>query len=166
MKTLIWLIIPLSFLSGCIGIPRLTRPERPVPHYVQHWEERERVTPVVVSVDNDRVVVVEERERILIAGTERTEPPKGTFAQRIGDRLGGLGTIAVIVLIACLILIPGVTMGWLLRTGLRFRRAFRETVAGIKEARAISDGNELYNCLKSKQSVMTKKMVGNLKADL
>jgi len=41
----------------------------------------------------------------------------------------------------------------------------KETVAAIKEAKAI-ENTELHNALKDKQSVETKKIVGQIKTDL
>ena len=166
-----WFAIPILFLpfmtAGCSQ--SLRRPERPTPHYSEHWEERERVSPVVVAIgDNDKIVVVEERERELIAGREIIRPirPQRTIIQRIGYWIAGLSLIYVII---GLVLGPGVVVSiivWKIRIARRMKRAVVEIVSGIKKSEMIRSSPRLHNKLKEETSAQTKKIIGEIKAGL
>lgn len=63
------------------------------------------------------------------------------------------------------VLAPGATIGFLFRKYVQYKNAMKQTVAAIKEARAV-DSQTLHDALKFKQSADTEKIVGKIKADL
>ena len=161
---ILYISILLLFITGCsaIALPKLTTPKKPETIY--NWNETSRTTPKAV-ITNGKVVVVEETERILSIGLEQT-PRKLSFAQKIGNWISSLSIIGVILLIAGLILAPGATLGFLVKTLFKWKKAFRETVIAIKEAKAIDEDPDLKNALKDKQSLETKKLVDDIKRSI
>lgn len=158
------LFLATVILTGCVS--RLIRPERPRPHFAEHWEEREIARPVVVSVEDDKVVVVEERERVLIAGREAPPEPRQGIIRRALLWLAGL---SLIYLIIALVAGPGIIVSivvWKIRVARRMKRAVAEIVKGIKKSEAIKHSSSLHDCLKDETSTETKKIIGEIKATL
>ncbi len=161
MKRIPIILAMCLLLTGCAGVrlPRLATPKKP--ETVYSWSERTRTTPKAVVVGN-KVVVVEESEKTLHVGLEQT-PRKLTFGQRIGNWISGLGILGILLLIAGFILAPAATMGFLVKFLFKWKRALRETVLAVKEAKAIDKNAELKNLLAAKQSNSTKKIVDDIK---
>ena len=156
--------ILLFFITGCsaIALPKLTTPKKP--ETVYNWNERISTKPKAV-VCNGKVVVVEETEKTLQVGLEQT-PQKFTFSQRIGNWISSLSIIGILLLIAGLVLAPGATLGFLVKTLFKWKKAFKETVIAIKEAKAVDENIVLKNALADKQSLETKKLVDNIKRSI
>ena len=161
----VFMILALAFLiTGCAGLPfpRITTPKKP--DTVYNWTETSRTTPKAVITDG-KVVVVESSEKTLQVGL-RVSPKQLTFTERIGNWISGLGLLGIILLIIGLIVAPGATIGFLFKTARKWKLAMRETVIAIKESQAAKEHEKLKASLKDKQSTTTKKMVGNMKAEL
>ena len=163
MKKIIIISAAVLLLSGCAGIPfpKITTPKKP--ETVYNWREEVTRKPRAIITD-DKTYVVEETKKILQVGLETT-PGRLTLGEKIGNWFSGLGVLAIIALVVGLVLCPGATLAWLIKLLFKWKRAMRETVAAIKESKAIENA-ELHNALKDKQSVETKKIVGQIKADL
>jgi len=150
-------------LAGCAGIsfPKITTPKKP--ETVYNWREEITKKPRAIIAD-DKTYVVEETKKTLQVGLETT-PGKLMLGEKIGNWFSGLSALAIIALIIGLVLCPGATLAWLVKLLFKWKRAMKETVAAIKESKAVENA-ELHNALKDKQSVETKKIVGQIKADL
>lgn len=98
-------------------------------------------------------------------GSEKTTPKK-TMMESFGAWVSGLSFIAFIAIIAGMFLAPGLTVSILFSLWRRTRRAFIETVRGIKQANAVNDSDTLHNSLKAYQSTNTQRMVGEVKSKL
>ena len=164
MKKIIAFTIIIFFLMGCsaIRLPSLVTPKKP--ETVYNWNEKTTSKPKAV-VCNGKVVVVEETEKTLQVGLEQTTQ-KLTFAQRIGNWISGLGILGIILLIIGLVLAPGATMGFLVKTLFKWKKAFKETVVAIKEAKTVDENATLKNALADKQSLETKKLVDDIKRSI
>ena len=92
--------------------------------------------------------------------------PRKTLIQRMGSWISGLSIIAVLLLGLGFILAPSTTVLFLLGLLRKWKLAFKQTVFAIKSSQAVNDNETLHNELKSKQSVVTKKLVGDIKAEL
>jgi len=57
------------------------------------------------------------------------------------------------------------TIGFLFNKYAQYKNAMKQTVAALKDVRAV-DSQSLHDSLKARQTAETKKIVGNLKADL
>lgn len=165
-KTIIMFLgFTLLGLCGCASVapkfPSLQPPEKP--RTVYNWNEEVITEPKVIRA-GDNEVVVQRTEKRLSAGLDTT-PRKMSFSERIGNFIAGLSFWIIVLIVVGLILAPGATIGFLFKKYARYKNAMRETVAAIKEARAV-DSQALHDALKSKQSVDTKKIVGKIKAGL
>jgi len=94
-----------------------------------------------------------------------TTPRKLTLGEKIGNWFSGLSVVAIIALVVGLVLCPGATLAWLVKLLFKWKTAMKQTVAAIKESKAV-ENLELHNALKDKQSIETKKIVGHIKANL
>lgn len=112
----------------------------------------------------DGEVVVQRTEKRLSAGLDTT-PRRVGFMERIGSFIGGLSFWIFALIVLGLILAPGATIGLLFKKYAQYKNAMKQTVAAIKEARA-ADSQSLHDSLKARQTAETKKIVGNLKAEL
>lgn len=153
--------IMLLLLTGCAGIPfpKITTPKKP--ETVYSWQERIKTKPHAV-VYNDKVVIVEETEKTLAVGLQRTIQ-RLTVAEKLGNWISGLSIVGFLILIVCLILAPGATLGFLVKAFFKWKRALRETVSAIKESKAVDKDTELKKSLKATQSLSTKKLVDTIK---
>ena len=141
--------------------PSLTAPEQP--QTVYNWNEEVVTEPKVLKA-GDGTVVAQRTEKRLSVGLDTT-PKKVGFIERIGNFIGGLSFWIFALIVLGLFLAPGATIGFLFKKYAQYKNAMKQTVAAIKEAKAV-DSQALHDALKSKQSVDTKKIVGKLKADL
>lgn len=165
MKKSIIAVICLLGLSGCasaVRFPSLTAPEKP--HTVYNWNEEVVTEPKLIKTAGDGAVVAQRTEKRLSVGLDTT-PKKVSFIERIGNFIGGLSFWIFALVILGLILAPGATIGFLFKKYKQYKNAMKQTVAAIKEARAV-DSQALHDALKSKQSTDTKKIVGQIKAGL
>lgn len=155
----------LFLLSGCASaapkFPSLTAPDKP--HTVYNWNEEVITEPKVIKADGGEVVA-QRTEKRLSVGLDTT-PRRVGLVERIGNFIGGLSFWIFALIVLGLVLAPGATIGFLFKKYVQYKNAMKQTVAAIKEARAV-DSQALHDALKSKQSVDTKKIVGKLKADL
>lgn len=156
------ILLVALMLSGCLRLPRLVTPRRPETIY--SWREKLVTKPKAV-VAGDKIVVIQEEQKTLTVGYEKTTP-KETFMQRVGNWISGLGMIAFIAIVAGLILCPGATLSFLMKKAFAYKRALKETVQAVKESRAVNTGQDLHDALAQRQSNATKKIVGNIKSDL
>lgn len=163
MKKIFIILMMNLLLAGCAGIPfpKITTPKKP--ETVYNWREEVTKTPKVIVAD-DKTYVVEEIKKTLQVGLETT-PRKLTLGEKIGNWFSGLSVLVIIVLAIGLVLFPGATLAWLVRLLFKWKMAMRETVAAIKESKAV-ENVELHNALKGKQSVGTKMIVGQIKSNL
>jgi len=164
MRKTITIAVICILLSGCGGftLPRLTTPRKP--ETVYNWSERVNIKPKAV-ITNGKTVIVEETEKELIVNYQRAER-KVTFIERLGGWISNLSLIGFILLIVGFILAPSTTIGFLFNTLSKWRRAMKETVSAIKESQVVNENEKVENCLRAKQSKETKKIVGNIKAEL
>ncbi len=153
-------------LAGCASVtprfPSLTAPEKP--RTVYNWNEEVVTEPTVIKTTGDSAVVVQRTEKRLSVGLDTT-PKKVGFIERIGNFIGGLSFWIFALIVLALIIAPGATIGFLFKKYAQYKNAMKQTVAAIKEARAV-DSQVLHDALKSKQSTDTKKIVGQIKASL
>ena len=136
------------------------RPNKPATVY--NWRESITTKPTAV-VSDGKVIVVQEQTKVLEASVV---VPKTTFMQRIGNWLGGLSIIGIIILIVCLILFPGATLAWLVKQMFKWKKALVETAGAIKDAKAAEGDSALEMALKERQSIETKKLLGKLRPTL
>lgn len=157
--------ICLFSLCGCASVtpkfPSLAPPEKP--RTVYNWNEEIVTEPKVVKTGEGEFIV-QRTEKRLSAGLDTT-PRRVGFMERIGGFIAGLSFWIFALIVFGLILAPGATIGFLFKKYAQYKNAMKQTVAAIKEARAV-DSQALHDALKAKQSVETKKTVGNLKAHL
>lgn len=153
------------FLSGCASVmpkfPSLAPPDKP--RTVYNWKE-EMVTEPKVIKTGEGEYIVQRTEKRLSADLDTT-PEKVSFMERIGSFIAGLSFWIFALIVIGLVIAPGATIGFLFNKYAQYKNAMKQTVAAIKEARAV-DSQVLHDSLKSRQTVETKKIVGKLKADL
>lgn len=147
-------------ICGCSLLPSIIRPNKPATVY--NWREEITTKPKAVITDG-KVVVVQEEHKVLEASVVI---PKVSFMQRIGNWLGGLSIIGIIVLIVFLVLCPGATIAWLVKQVFKWKNALKETAAAIKDAKAVESDNALELALKEKQSDETKKLIGQIRSTI
>jgi len=164
MKKIIAFMIIIFFSMGCsaIRLPSLATPKKP--ETVYNWNETSKITPRAV-VTNGKIVVVEESEKTLAVGLDQT-PQKLTFSQKVGNWISGLGILGIMLMVVCLVLAPGSTMAFLVKTLFKWKKAFKETVIAIKWAKAVDENAALKNALSDKQSLETKKLVDDIKRSI
>ena len=165
-KTIVvFLGFTLLGLCGCASVmpkfPSLAPPEKP--RTVYNWNEEVITEPKVIKTGEGEFIV-QRTEKRLSAGLDTT-PKKTGLVERVGNFIGGLSFWIFALIVLGLILAPGATIGFLFKKYAQYKNAMKQTVAAIKEARAV-DSQALHDALKSKQSVDTTKIVGKLKADL
>ena len=165
MKRRIVLLLTLFLLSGCASIvpkfPSLSAPDKP--RTVYNWNEEVITEPKVIKA-GERQFIVQRTEKRISAGLDTT-PRKVGLPERIGVFIAGLSFWIFALIVLGLILAPATTIGFLFNKYRQYKNAMKQTVAAIKEARAV-DSQALHDALKSKQSVDTKRIVGKLKAGL
>lgn len=152
-------------LSGCASVtpkfPSLTPPEKP--RTIYNWNEEVVTEPKVVKT-GDGDVIVQRTEKRLSAGLDTT-PKRIGFMERMGGFIAGLSFWIFALIILGLVLAPGATIGFLFKKYAQYKNAMKQTVAALKDARAV-DSQALHDSLKARQTAETKKIVGNLKAEL
>jgi len=165
MNQKIFLFLTLFFLNGCASVvpkfPSLTTPEKP--RTVYNWNEEVVTEPKVVKTGEGEFIV-QRTEKRLSAGLDTT-PRRVGFMESIGGFIAGLSFWIFALIFLGFILAPGATIGFLFKKYLQYKNAMKQTVAAIKEAKAV-DSQVLHDALKARQTTDTKKIVGNLKADL
>lgn len=165
MKKLAGLLFCLFVFSGCASIapkfPSLTPPDKPKTVY--NWKEEVITEPKVIKAGEGEFVV-QRTEKRLSADLDTT-PRKVGFMERLGDFVAGLSFWIFVLIILGLVIAPGATIGFLFKKYAQYKNAMKQTVAAIKEARAV-DSQVLHDSLKTRQTVETKKIVGKLKADM
>src|SRR3989338_11592626 len=161
----VFLGFALLGLYGCASVvpkfPSLAPPEKP--RTVYNWNEEVVTEPKVVKTGEGEFIV-QRTEKRLSAGLDTT-PRKVGLVERGGNFIRGFSFWIFALIILGLILAPSVTIGFLFKKYVQYKNAMKQTVAAIKEARAV-DSQALHDSLKTKQSVETKKIVGKLKADI
>ena len=165
-KTIIvFLGFALLGLCGCASVtpkfPSLAPPEKP--RTVYNWNEEVIIEPKVIKTGEGEFIV-QRTEKRLSAGLDTT-PKKVGLIERIGSFIGGLSFWIFALVVLGLILAPGATIGFLFKKYAQYKNAMKQTVAAIKEARAV-DSQALHDALKARQTVETKKIVGRIKAGL
>lgn len=161
---IIFLLLTLVTLSGCAitpQFPNLNRPERPKTIY--GWQEEFVSTPQVLTGIDGKNYVSNKTEKRLSINLDTTTKKPGFF-QRVGGFFGGLGFWLIVLLVLGLVFAPGITIPFLLAKYHQYRNAFKQTVAAIKESKAVDENQKLHDALKSRQDDSTKKLVGELKA--
>jgi len=157
--------ICLFGLCGCASVtpkfPSLVPPEKP--RTVYNWNEEVVTEPKVIKTGEGEFIV-QRTEKRLSAGLDTT-PKKVGLVERVGNFIGGLSFWIFALIVLGLVLAPGATIGFLFKKYAQYKNAMKQTVAAIKEARAV-DSQALHDSLKTRQTVETKKIVGKLKADL
>jgi hypothetical protein len=165
MRRLIVVGFCLFGLCGCASVtpkfPSLAPPEKP--RTVYNWNEEVVSEPKVIKTGEGEFIV-QRTEKRLSAGLDTT-PRKVGLVERVGNFIGGLSFWIFALIVLGLILAPGATIGFLFKKYVQYKNAMKQTVAAIKEARAV-DSQALHDSLKARQTVETKKIVGNLKASL
>lgn len=163
-KEIITVFLGLS-LCGCASVmpkfPSLAPPEKP--RTVYNWTEEVITEPKVVKTGEGEFIV-QRTEKRLSVGLDTT-PRKVGLAERVGNFIGGLSFWIFALIVLGLILAPGATIGFLFKKYAQYKNAMKQTVAAIKEARAI-DSQALHDSLKARQTVETKRIVGKIKAGL
>lgn len=173
MKRLAYLVCLILLLSGCTGLkfPRLPSPIRPsAPQGAKTsytWREKTVKKPRIVTCKGDEAVVVEEttQEVDIAYGKQEAVPKRLTVLERISRWISDLSVIAGIALIVGMIFFPAATLSFLVKKIYAYKRAMKETVKAVKQAKAV-ENKELHDALRETQSAGTRKIVGNLKADL
>ncbi len=152
-------------LCGCASVvpkfPSLAPPDKP--RTVYNWNEEVITEPKVIKTGEGEFIV-QRTEKRLTAGLDTT-PKKVTLSERIGGFIAGLSFWILVLIILGIILAPATTIGFLFNKYRQYKNAMKQTVAAIKEARAV-ESQALHDSLKARQTVETKKIVGALKADL
>lgn len=156
--------ICLFGLCGCASVPRfplLAPPEKP--RTVYNWNEEVVTEPKVIKTGEGEFIV-QRTEKRLSAGLDTT-PKKVGLTEQIGNFIAGLSFWIFALIVLGLVLAPGATIGFLFKKYAQYKNAMKQTVAAIKEARAV-ESEALHDSLKARQTVETKRIVGKLKADL
>ena len=152
-------------LCGCASVvprfPSLAPPEKP--RTVYNWNEEVVTEPKVIKAGEGEFIVQRTEKRVS-AGLDTT-PRKVGLPERIGSFIAGLSFWIFALIVLGLILAPATTIGFLFNKYQQYKNAMKQTVAVIKEARAV-DSQALHDSLKTRQTVETKKIVGKLKADM
>ncbi len=165
MKKLVITAICLFGLCGCASLtpkfPSLAPPEKP--RTVYNWNEEVITEPKVIKTGEGEFIV-QRTEKRLSAGLDTT-PKKVGLAERVGNFIAGLSFWIFALIVLGLILAPGATIGFLFKKYAQYKNAMKQTVAAIKEARAV-DSQALHDALKARQTVETRKIVGRIKAGL
>lgn len=165
MKKIAGIVLSIFLLSGCASVvprfPSLTPPDKPKTVY--NWKEEMITEPKVIKAGEGEFVV-QRTEKRLSADLDTT-PHRGGFMERLGDFVAGLSFWIFALIVLGLVIAPGATIGFLFKKYSQYKAAMKQTVAAIKEARAV-DSQALHDSLKVKQTVGTKKIVGKLKADM
>ena len=158
-----FLLLTLVTLSGCAitpQFPNLNRPERPKTVY--NWQEELVSTPQVLAGTDGKNYVSNKTEKRLSINLD-TSTKKAGFFDRVGGFLGGLGFWMIVLLVLGLVFAPGITIPVILGKLFQYKNAFKQTVAAIKESKAVDENPKLHDALKAKQDDATKKLVGILK---
>lgn len=159
------MIICMAGLCGCASIvpkfPSLTPPEKPKTVY--NWNEEVISEPKVIKAGEGEYVVQRTQKRIS-AGLDTT-PRKVGLPERIGGFIAGLSFWIFALIVLGLVLAPATTIGFLFNKYRQYKDAMKQTVAAIKEARAV-DSQALHDALKARQTTETKRIVGKFKAEL
>ena len=162
-KTILFLVLLL--LSGCASVipkfPSLTPPDKP--RTVYNWNEEVITEPKVIKAGEGEFIV-QRTEKRLTAGLDTT-PRKVGLPERIGGFIAGLSFWVFALIVLGLILAPATTIGFLFNKYQQYKEAMKQTIAAIKESRAV-ESQALHDALKSRQTVETKKIVGKIKANL
>jgi len=155
----------LLVLCGCASVvpkfPSLAPPEKPKTVY--NWSEEVITEPKVIKAGKGEFIVQRTEKRVT-AGLDTT-PTKVGLPERIGGFIAGLSFWIFALIVLGLILAPATTIGFLFNKYRQYKNAMKQTVAAIKEARAI-DSQPLHDALKTRQTIETKKLVGKIKAEL
>ena len=103
-------------------------------------------------------------ERTYDTGQE-VKTPKLTWQERVGNFISGLSMWSAIFILVSLVFFGGAPIVWIVRKYFDLRSAFKNTVAGIREA-----DDETFNRLKphlaAKQDKRDKKIVDKMKSEL
>src|SRR3989338_5475071 len=154
----VFLGFALLGLYGCASVvpkfPSLAPPEKP--RTVYNWNEEVVTEPKVIKT-GDGEFIVQRTEKRLSAGLDTT-PRKVGFQERVGGFIAGLSFWIFALVVLGLILAPGATIGFLFKKYAQYKSAMKQTVAAIKEARAV-DSQALHDSLKARQTAETKKIV-------
>ena len=161
MKNLFVLFL-IIFLSGCsfLKFPFFSSPKEPDKHY--NWNERIVTKPRCVQIGDACYPVVYETIKELDVRYEQKDKPL-TFLQKIGNWISSLTLVSFIVIVIGLAFGTGAPLMWFWNRYVNIRRAFTETVKGIKDSGKVDQDPELHNALASAQSDKTKRIVDDVR---
>lgn len=161
MKKYLILILTVLVLSGCglINFPQINAPKKPDTTY--NYEQTFEKNPTAVAI-GDKIVVVEQQKQRVTAGFVSKEKPLSWW-QRFCNWLGNLGFIGLAAVVIGLFVAPTGTMAFLYARYAKFKKALKQTVDGIKEARAVESNVVLKESLSSKQDSDTKMLIDDLR---
>ena len=158
-------LICLTFLSGCITLNPFTS-IRDEPRSQYEKESESTITPrFAVNEKTGKVTKAYEKRKYSRTSKVKEEIRYGFF-KRIQMRIASMGALAFIILIAGVILFPSVVISWLSKRVVAIGNALKQTVKSIKESNAKDTDIALHDSLKINQTEKTKKIVGNIKAEL
>ncbi|MBI3990629.1 MAG: hypothetical protein HY350_00620 [Candidatus Omnitrophica bacterium] len=169
IKKFIAMIALCLLTTGCVTLFGNARPgqEREL-NQQSGFREETVITPVAFQSGN-KVVVSQEVHKIKESNESKeskVKTPRLTFMQRLGNWLGNLSIFGIIGLIIAIITTHGGALIGLVKWGLKFKKALKETATAIKEAKAVENNNVLEQALKEKQSTETKQLIGKMRATL
>lgn len=152
-------------LSGCISLPLIPSPAKNKPQLIYGWKEERKTTPNFALGHDNKPIVFSTEEQSVEVSYEKTIPTK-SLAQKIGGWISGLGTLALVGIIIGLVLFPGATITILIKQVFKWKSALKQTSRAIKEVRLQEKSERLEETLKTYQSDKTKKLIGQIKADI
>lgn len=133
-------------------------------HLVAHGSAADAVARAA-AIDTNGVpssIVIERTTRTRHTDRDTTTPP-ATAGQRVGAIVGTVGGIGLVLVIVLAVFCPGILAAFAVRTAMKWRAAFSQTVSAISASRAVEKNPQLHDALKAAQTPETKELVARVK---
>lgn len=158
------LVLSLIFLfSGCSFLPSLKIPDAKAPTKIERSKKIIKCKGEIHLDDYGRVISCSDKF-VNVEHNYNNKTESLTFAQRLGNFIGGLSSWLIIAIVTGLILFPTATITILIGRIRAIGKALYQTVRGVQTAKK-NGGNYLQH-LKEEQDVETKKIVNQMRAKI
>ncbi len=156
----LWVAVVL--FAGCGSIlPSVITPKPPDINY--NIRETSSSQPQIIKTPNGDAYIYPAVQKTYEIGLERKDHPV-TLWQRFTNWLGSFSILAILGLIAGVVLAPGATGMFLVNKYFAVKKALKQTVAGIEEAKAQEKLSEdVKTALAINMDASSKKIVDDLK---
>lgn len=161
MEKLIFLGL-MVLLTGCgtLNFPVLNAPKPPDQVYKYHQTISTEPRVVTTNEKGQSVVFTAQTQAVDVNYDNKEKPL--SWWQKLCNWLAGLGTLAILALIAMLFIAPAATIGWLIAEKTKFVTAFTQTVKGIDKAGGVAAVPALATALASTQDASVKALVDDI----